>query len=81
VNRCAVAVKLLPLGVVAAPESPRRFENEARSAAALGHPNIVTVHDSGEHRGVPFIVMAATPEHTLAEGRRTSHPHPKRREG
>jgi len=63
----AVAVKLLHPGLVADPESRRRFENEARSAAALSHPNIVAIHDSGEHGGVPFIVMERLPGNTLAD--------------
>jgi serine/threonine protein kinase len=63
----AVAVKLLHPGLVADPESRRRFEKEARSAAVLSHPNIVAIHDSGEHCGVPFIVMERLPGDTLAD--------------
>ena len=63
----AVAIKLLHPGLAADPESRRRFENEARSAAALNHPNIVAIHDSGEERGVPFIVMERLPGNTLAD--------------
>jgi serine/threonine-protein kinase len=62
-----VAIKLLHPGLAADPESRRRFENEARSAAALNHPNIVAIHDSGEERGVPFIVMERLPGNTLAD--------------
>ncbi len=35
----------------------KRFVNEARHTARLSHPNIVTVHNVGEHRGMPFINM------------------------
>lgn len=63
----AVAVKLLHPAVCAQPEQRDRFECEARSAAALNHPNIVAVHDSGEHDGTPFIVMERLPGRTLAD--------------
>jgi serine/threonine protein kinase len=39
------------------PEDLFRFQREARTAAALAHPGIVHVHDVGESRGQPFIVM------------------------
>jgi serine/threonine-protein kinase len=63
----AVAVKLLHPGLATDAENRRRFENEARSAAALSHPNIVAIHDSGEHNGTPFIVMERLPGNTLAD--------------
>ncbi|MCV7014743.1 serine/threonine-protein kinase [Mycolicibacterium madagascariense] len=63
----AVAVKSLHPQLVGDAESRRRFAHEARAAAALSHPNIVAVHDSGEHAGVPFIVMERLPGTTLAD--------------
>jgi serine/threonine-protein kinase len=63
----AVAVKLLHPGLATDAENRRRFEAEARSAAALSHPNIVAVYDSGEHNGTPFIVMERLPGNTLAD--------------
>ncbi|MGH3676048.1 MAG: protein kinase domain-containing protein [Mycobacterium sp.] len=63
----AVAVKLLYPVFTAQPDNRRRFETEARAAAALNHPHIVAVHDSGEHRGTPFIVMERLSGRTLAD--------------
>lgn len=63
----AVAVKVLHAGVHADAEARRRFVEEARAAAALNHPNIVAVHDSGEHEGTPFIVMERLPGNSLAD--------------
>lgn len=60
-----VAVKVLHRALNADPDMRRRFEDEARSAAALNHPNIVAVHDCGEHDGAPFIVMERLPGRTL----------------
>jgi Tol biopolymer transport system component len=51
-----VAVKVLPPGVVTDPERLHRFEQEARAAAALNHPNILAIHDIGLHNGTPYIV-------------------------
>jgi serine/threonine-protein kinase len=51
-----VAIKVLPNAFAADPERLARFEQEARAAAALNHPNILAVHDLGQHAGAPFIV-------------------------
>ena len=53
--------------MAAEPEVRRRFEEEARSAARLSHPNAVAVFDTGEDRGQPFIVMERLPGETLAD--------------
>ncbi|MBO0680180.1 serine/threonine protein kinase [Mycolicibacterium sp. S2-37] len=62
-----VAIKLLHPAVGAQPEQRTRFEGEARAAAALNHPNLVAVHDSGEHDGIPYIVMERLPGRTLGD--------------
>jgi eukaryotic-like serine/threonine-protein kinase len=51
-----VALKVLPSAFASDPERLARFEQEARAAAALNHPNIIAVHDLGQHAGAPFIV-------------------------
>ena len=45
----------------------KRFEREAKSLARLSHPNIVKVHDFGEHDGSPFLVLEYLPGGTLKE--------------
>jgi Tol biopolymer transport system component len=51
-----VAVKVLPPAFSTDPERLARFEQEARAAAALNHPNILAVHDVGQHEGSSYIV-------------------------
>jgi serine/threonine-protein kinase len=62
-----VAVKLLHPVFTTQPDNRTRFEVEARAAAALNHPHIVSVHDSGEHAGTPYIVMERLSGRTLAD--------------
>lgn len=62
-----VAIKLLHPALNAQTDMRNRFDAEARAAAGLNHPNIVAVHDSGEHNGIPFIVMERLPGITLAD--------------
>jgi Protein kinase domain len=53
----AVAIKVLTVEGTLDEESRRRFEIEAKAAARLQHPNILTVYELGQDRGVPFIAM------------------------
>jgi serine/threonine-protein kinase len=62
-----VAIKLLYPVFTMQPDNRMRFEVEARAAAALNHPHIVSVHDSGEHDGTPYIVMERLSGQTLAD--------------
>jgi serine/threonine protein kinase len=65
--RRPIAIKLLHPALSAQNGIRNRFDAEAHAAAALNHPNIVAVHDSGEHDGTPFIVMERLPGETLAD--------------
>jgi serine/threonine protein kinase len=65
--RRPIAIKLLHPALSAQNDIRNRFDAEAHAAAALNHPNIVAVHDSGEHDGTPFIVMERLPGETLAD--------------
>ena len=56
-----VALKTLTAEGTLDEESRRRFQIEARAAAKLQHPNIVTVFELGEDRGIPFIAMELLP--------------------
>jgi hypothetical protein len=52
-----VALKAMLPGVAAVPTARERFLREARAAAALKHPHVVTIFQVGEDRGVPFLAM------------------------
>ncbi len=62
-----VAIKVLPSSLSADPDRLRRFEQEARAAAALNHPNILAVHQMGTHEGAPYLVSELLEGETLRE--------------
>ncbi|NOT60848.1 MAG: protein kinase, partial [Acidobacteria bacterium] len=62
-----VALKLLPTEFSQNPQRIHRFEQEARATTALNHPNIVTLHDTGQHEGVYYIVTEFVDGQTLRE--------------
>jgi serine/threonine protein kinase len=62
-----VAIKVLPRVFSSNPERLRRFEQEARAAAALNHPNILAVLQMGTHEGAPYLVSELLEGLTLRE--------------
>ncbi len=60
-----IALKILPAEKMSDPERRRRFEQEAKSASALNHPNIVTIYDIGQADDVHFIAMEYVAGQTL----------------
>jgi serine/threonine protein kinase len=62
-----VAIKLIPERLVADRSRLHRFEQEARAAGQLNHPNILTVFDVGEHAGTPYIVSELLEGESLRE--------------
>jgi WD40 repeat protein len=62
-----VAIKVLPKSFSADSDRLQRFVQEARAAAALNHPNILSIFDTGEDRGAPYIVSELLEGTTLRE--------------
>jgi len=62
-----VAVKILSSTFARDPERLRRFQQEAQAIAALNHPNILGVHDFGQHDGSLYMVTELLEGETLRE--------------
>jgi eukaryotic-like serine/threonine-protein kinase len=62
-----LALKLLPTAFTAAPDRLRRFEQEARAASALNHPNIITIYEVGEVAGTHYIATEFVDGQTLRQ--------------
>jgi serine/threonine protein kinase len=73
-----VAVKVLPATFSKDADRLRRFEQEARAAGVLNHPNITAVHDIGSYNGSPYIVTELLVGETL-RARLASGPLPVRK--
>jgi hypothetical protein len=72
-----VAVKVPRVGNLAGGEDLDRFLREARSVAQLRHPAIVTVHEVGQHEGVPYLVSDFVAGLTLADLLSARRPSPR----
>jgi len=62
-----VAVKVLPAAFSPDKDRLSRFQQEAQAVASLNHPNIMAIHDFGEHEGSPYIVAELLEGETLRE--------------
>src|SRR5438128_7685548 len=62
-----VAIKVLPEQVAASAERQARFEQEAKAASALNHPNIITVYEIDRASDATFIAMEYVDGHTLGQ--------------
>ena len=62
-----VAIKVLPEALSLDRDRISRFEQEARAASALNHPNIVTIHEIGREGDIAFIAMELVEGKTLRE--------------
>jgi serine/threonine protein kinase len=63
--RREIALKILPTDMARDPERLARFQREARTVAALNHPNIVTIYSVEEADGVHFLTMELVEGHSL----------------
>src|SRR5215471_4199388 len=62
-----VAVKVLPKDFAGNPDRLRRFEQESKTLAALNHPNVLTIFDTGVHEGAPYLVSELLEGKTLRD--------------
>ena len=60
-----VAIKVLPASFSSDPDRLKRFEQEARAAGVLNHPNVTAVYDIGSHDGAPYVVQELLEGETL----------------
>jgi dipeptidyl aminopeptidase/acylaminoacyl peptidase len=73
-----VAIKVLPATFSSDAERLRRFEQEARAAGVLNHPNITAVHDLGTYEGSPYVVQELLEGETLRSVLASGHLSPRK---
>jgi len=69
-----VAIKLMSHQLLLNAAARERFFREARAAAGINHPNVITIHAVSEHAGVPFLVMEFVAGRTLMDRIRSDGP-------
>lgn len=69
-----VAIKVMSDRLISSDRARKRFFREARAAASISHPNVVTIHAVKERNGVPYLVMEFVEGDTLHERIRSSTP-------
>src|SRR6267143_1934577 len=62
-----VAIKILPVSYSADRDRLQRLAQEARAAAALNHPNILSIFDIGDNRGAPYVASELLEGETLRD--------------
>ena len=62
-----VAIKVLPRSLAGDKDRLRRFEQEARAAGQLNHPNILAIYDVGATDGLPYIVTELLDGHDVRQ--------------
>src|SRR5262245_18529049 len=68
-----VAIEVLPDNFSSDADRRARFEREAKAIAALSHPNILAIHDTGSHEGLMFVVTELLEGETLRDTLRSGH--------
>ena len=68
-----VALKIMNAALAEDPDFVARFRREARAAAQLSHPHVVSVFDQGEAEGLPYLAMEYVPGRTLRDVLRDYH--------
>ncbi|HEY1251421.1 MAG TPA: serine/threonine-protein kinase [Thermoanaerobaculia bacterium] len=76
--RREVALKMLPDASAHDADSLRRFDRETHAVAALNHPNILAIHDTGTHRSIPYAVTELLQGESLEDRLRSGPLNPQK---